>query len=657
MLHLAHLSLARSPSPCAFAMALSSTLAAAEPVAGLSSFLSTRSHSGQPARLDQQLRRDRRQARQQHVWEGVSDDEEGSALDEQQRGTAHSGGVSDVSSDEEGGVEQQRGAPQQQSGGRQAGGDEDEDDEEDDHVDEQDRYGAAELLTGGERARGSTRDWERIAMERLKQQHSIDADSDRTHSRDHQQNPATLPGGDGHEQNRVLGKRRRNGVGEAAREASGTLGDSGRDRTEISAAATMPSAASHARALVELFEKQDGEQFESFDDSDTTQRPMAGAVGRGQEDGSNSDPWLQQIDDGDELRNEQPTADSLAQAVRGAVPLSAVPQANRAARHTAFTLQPFNADTAKSHNTTQGSKCIDSQRAALRAVSRSSSRPANLSTPCRLLIVQRLSADDETPQAALRRLAASGAQTQYTGGLTGGRKHKRNQRTKPSRLNQPLEPHETQQRLPRHSQPQEQQPAGQPMAQSTHGSDESTSLKEGQRHSSCSSPLPLRVSGLPEMHLHTLSIDLTEPRCVCAALGRVACVLCGLCRVVLWPLWTAPAIADTFSFLTDLCAQCVREGLYDIYGLTRRQLAASAASQQTGQPAALQHSAAGTVAAMTNDEDEQAEYVVKASEHSSVVLGPFTTNQLQQQQQTVSDSATAVYRRVGHSRWLPLSQF
>ena len=113
-----------------------------------------------------------------------------------------------------------------------------------------------------------------------------------------------------------------------------------------------------------------------------------------------------------------------------------------------------------------------------------------------------------------------------------------------------------------------------------------------------------------------------------------------------------------FSFLTDLCAQCVREGMYDVYGLTRRQLAASIApSQQPNQRPAVHDTLSHSRLAGNDEDDETAEYVVKASEQSSVVLGPFKASQLQQQQQQQYADTDAVYRKVGHSRWLPLSQF
>ena len=334
--------------------------------AGLSSFLS--SQPSQPARLQQLVQRDRRQARQQQLWEGASDEEDDSAAAaaagvEQRDGVR--GRDSDGGSSDEEGSDERKGW---QSHRRTEEDDEDEDEDEDGE-DDAGQYGGGgrpSQLSGrgrGERrGRGSTRDWERIAMDRLRQQHSIDADEERP---DQQQSQlGTAPGSEqgrerGEMQGRVLGKRRRDD-GKVATVDGGSEGNgSGRPTVEGGSDGTA-AAASHASALRQLFDKQEGEQFESFDARDSTVRPTAAVSGPVEpQDETESDPWLQQIDESGkrQAKRQAATAEAAAGTAASAQPDSVadsgatVPRPPaRTARPAAFSLLPFNADTAKSAN-------------------------------------------------------------------------------------------------------------------------------------------------------------------------------------------------------------------------------------------------------------------------------------------------------------------
>ena len=325
----------------------------------LASFLS--SAPSRPDRAQQQLRKDRRQARQQQLWEGGGsdgDDDDAQRLTaqrRQQRAVGREKGGSDDSSDEDGRAGTTEGLEDGEEAGREGrigdaqptgqAGDEGaervERGEEDEEEDEEDEDGPSgvDSAGGGRTARGSTRDWERIAMERLKQQHSIDADS-------HEQAGEGQPNSSG-----LLGKRRR-----SAEEGASGGGVAG----EEAAAA----AASHARAIRQLFERRDDEQFESFDEADSKQRQAAGPASRGRAggqddvDGLDSDPWLQLVDErsGQEGTQQQQRAVEAAvqpQAMSTDGPFDAVSLTRQTlppVRHTAFALQPFDVHTAKSSN-------------------------------------------------------------------------------------------------------------------------------------------------------------------------------------------------------------------------------------------------------------------------------------------------------------------
>ena len=104
---------------------------------------------------------------------------------------------------------------------------------------------------------------------------------------------------------------------------------------------------------------------------------------------------------------------------------------------------------------------------------------------------------------------------------------------------------------------------------------------------------------------------------------------------------SACLLSAAFSLLTDLCAQCVEEGLLSVYELTHAQLTADE-QRARGQRA---------------QEQQPALFVLKDSLASEAVRGPFTAAELQQAVSAGElNPHSAVCRAVGSTHWTPLAE-
>jgi hypothetical protein len=129
-----------------------------------------------------------------------------------------------------------------------------------------------------------------------------------------------------------------------------------------------------------------------------------------------------------------------------------------------------------------------------------------------------------------------------------------------------------------------------------------------------------------------------RPLC-CGLLSLPALLCCCLfvCLSLCCPLSAA------FALLTDLCAQCLEEGLLSVYELTHQQLTADRERQQRRGEEEQQ-------------QEEDALFVLKDSLSSTEARGPFTAAELQQAVNQGEVSAqSAVCRAVGSTQWTPLA--
>jgi hypothetical protein len=131
------------------------------------------------------------------------------------------------------------------------------------------------------------------------------------------------------------------------------------------------------------------------------------------------------------------------------------------------------------------------------------------------------------------------------------------------------------------------------------------------------------------------------------------------------------SVSASFFLLTDLCAQCVEEGMFDVYQMTQEQLTAETGSSHDvsrPQSEALserwrQGAAAAPITSIPSHFDSTVlpspsmEFVCKDSADSSVVRGPYTATELVEA--TLAGELQlkdAVVRQVGSTSWTSLKR-